>query len=112
MSSQPKERQITAYEALRSFGWIVPADFVFLGALVLTGITLVFWKIFGNPSALNVIAVILTAIFCILMWIVVLIYRCSYFVLLARSDINLLPEASARLAVSYLSGNKQQSTPK
>jgi len=41
-----------------------------------------------------------------LIWLISLVFRCSWFVLKAHADIAMLPNASARIAVAYLSGQK------
>jgi hypothetical protein len=91
----------TKWEALKARGWWLPYDWGMVALLAGTLVTLFFWKIFGDPTALNLIAVLLVDIFIALLWIVSLIFRCSCFVLETQADINLMPEASARIVAGY-----------
>jgi uncharacterized RDD family membrane protein YckC len=91
----------THFEALKARGWWLPYDWAVVAALALTFVTLLFWRIFGSPTALNLIAVLLVNIFIALLWIISLVFRCACFVLETQADINLMPEASARIVAGY-----------
>jgi hypothetical protein len=91
----------TKWEALKARGWWLPYDWAMVVLLAATVVTLFFWKIFGDPSALNLIAVLLVDIFIALLWIISLIFRCSCFVLETQADINLMPEASAKIVAGF-----------
>lgn len=91
----------TKWEALKARGWWLPYDWCVVILLGASFVTLFFWKIFGDPTAINFIAMLLVDIFLCLLWIISLIFRCSCFVLETQADINLMPEASARIVAGY-----------
>jgi hypothetical protein len=91
----------TKWEALKARGWWLPYDWGMVVALAATVVTIFFWWVFGTPTALNLIAVLLVDILIALLWIISLIFRCSCFVLETQADINLMPEASARIVAGY-----------
>jgi hypothetical protein len=91
----------TKWEALKARGWWLPYDWAIVVLLVTTLVTLLFWRIFGSPTALNLIAVVLVDIFIAQLWLISLVFRCSCFVLETQADINLMPEAAARIAAGY-----------
>lgn len=91
----------TKWEALKARGWWLPYDWFVVVLLGASFVTLFFWKIFGDPTAINFIAMLLVDIFLCLLWIISLIFRCSCFVLETQADINLMPEASARIVAGY-----------
>lgn len=90
--------------ALFQVGFIRPVDFVALGTILATTITTFFWWAFGTPTWQNVVLVLLGVALVFQAWIVILVYRACYHVIMARSEINTMPEAAAKLAVSYQIG--------
>lgn len=94
----------TKWQALKARGWIQPFDYVMGAGIVLSLVTLLFWRIFGAPTALNVVAVVLVDIFIAQLWLISLVFRCSCFVLETQADINLMPESAARIVAGYFSG--------
>lgn len=109
MAQQPPnvlapEAALTRFQAQRKLGLFAPLDYTVF-ALVLVGwITLGFWALFGNPQPMQLIAAALVNIFLLQCWIIVLVYRCLVFVLDVQADINLLPEAAARIVVGFWEG--------
>lgn len=97
---------MSRWEALKAAGWWTPYDWAMLGLLCLTWLTAIFWKIFGEPTALNLVAILLVNISFKLVWVISLVFRASSFVLTLTADVNMLPVHSARLAVAYLQGKK------
>lgn len=95
---------MTRRQALRQVGWIAGIDYTFMVMIAMCFITLLFWKIFGNPQPFNILACVLTACALIQVWIVVLIFRCSLFVLDLQATINLMPDHAARIVMSAYSG--------
>ncbi len=85
-----------------SAGLLRPIDIVFAGGFFTACVTVVYWRIFGSPSAEQLVVVLLTTIAYFQMWLLVLLLRIGVIVLRARADINMMPEAAARLAVSAL----------
>ena len=82
-------------------------DAVMLGLILSVWVTLGFWKIFGDPSPMNLIAGALVNISVTQFWLISLAYRCAFFVLQTRADVNLLPMEAARLALGYMTGGRR-----
>lgn len=98
---------MTRWEAYWAAGFIKPYDFVMLSLFLLTVVTTVFWSLFGNPSATQVLIVLVSLVILLQVWIVSLVFRCSDFVLNAHADIHLLPVEAARIVSAYAgSGSK------
>lgn len=92
---------ITKWQALKARGWWLPYDTAIVILLAVTLVTLFFWRVFGAPTALNLIAVVLVDIFLAQLWLISLVFRCSCFVLETQADINLMPESAARIVAGY-----------
>lgn len=97
---------MTRWEALKAAGWWTPYDWIMLSLVLFTWVTAMFWKIFAEPSALNLVAIFMVSISLKLIWLISLVFRASSFVLTLTADVNMLPVHSARLAVAYLQGKK------
>ncbi len=95
---------MTRWQALRAAGWIAGIDFAIMTVLGLFLLTGAYWGFFGSPTALQVIGLMLGAAIIMLLWIVILIFRCMDFVLSTQADINLMPETAARMAVLFMRG--------
>lgn len=93
---------ITKWQALKARGWIQPYDYVMITIVLGTVVTLFFWWLFGQPTALNIVAVVLVDIFIAQLWSISLVFRCACFVLETQADINLMPESAARIVAGYL----------
>ena len=109
MAEQPPnvlapEKALTRFQAQRKLGLFAPLDYTIGALMACAWITLGFWRLFGTPEPIHLIAVALVNIFLIQCWIVVLVYRCLVFVLDVQADINLLPEAAARIVVGFWEG--------
>ena len=87
--------------SLIQVGFIRPVDYAVTGLLSLIGVTTFFWWLFGAPTWQHLVLVYLSVITILAGWLVILVYRCCYHVIMARSEINTMPEAAAKLAVSY-----------
>jgi hypothetical protein len=94
----------TKFQALKERGWWQPLDWIMLGLFGSSLITLFFWRVFGAPTTLNVIAVLLVDILVALAWLIILSFRCACFVLETQADINLMPESAARIAAAFITG--------
>jgi hypothetical protein len=94
--------------ALFQVGFIRPMDFVAVGTILSTLVTTFFWATFGHPTWQNVVLVALGLLLVTAWWAIILVYRCCYHVIMARSEINTMPDAAAKLAVSYQIGAKTQ----
>lgn len=95
-------------KALFQVGFIRPVDFVLAGSLLVTAITTFFWWFFGSPTWQHLVVVLLGTLHVLGLWIVILVYRSIFHVVMARSEINTMPDAAAKLAVSYQIGVRSQ----
>ena len=100
------QQPMSQWQALKEAGWWSPMDWTMLVVIGLVWLTALYWKVFGDPGALQLIAFLLITIIIMLLWLIVLVLRGSLFVLRTHADIATLPEASARIAAAYLSGPK------
>jgi hypothetical protein len=95
----------TKFQALKARGWWQPLDWIMLGIFGGSLVTLFFWWVFGTPTVLSLIAVLLVDILIALAWLIILSFRCACFVLETQADINLMPESAARIAAAFITGN-------
>lgn len=94
-------------KALWEVGFVRPIDLMYAAVMAMCAVTAMFWCIFGNPT---VIALLTTAVSMLVMfqlWLILLLYRCLYFIIQTRADINLMPEQAAKLALLYQAGGHQ-----
>ncbi len=94
---------MTRFEAQRKLGLFAPHDFVTLGIIVISLVTLFFWWLFGQPTLQQVLLVMGMVIILLLVWVVILCYRILVFQLDMQADINLMPETAARIVKGYAS---------
>lgn len=102
------EKPMTRFEAQRKLGLIAPLDFTVLGLILFSWMTMGFWKLFGTPDAVHLIVMAVVNVVVMQVWIVVLCFRVMVFILDLGADINLLPEAAARIVVGYWEGRQQK----
>ena len=98
------EKPMTRFEAQRKLGLFATNDYVMLGLVALSLLLTANYAIFGSRNGVILILGVLTAIFFMLLWLVVLAYRVLVFILDLHSDIALMPEAAARIAAGYFEG--------
>jgi hypothetical protein len=103
---------LSQWEALKQAGWWRPFDWAMLALISAVWLTGFYWKVFGNPGIEGFIALLLVNISLLLVWIISLVFRCSWFVLRLNADIATLPTDAARIAVAYLSGQTPPPPPK
>jgi small-conductance mechanosensitive channel len=97
---------LTPAQAAVQAGLLKPYDAAMAAVILLCWVLTACWKIFGTPTALDIIAMILANIVFTQFWLISLVYRCAWFVLQTRADINLLPFESARLAANFMTGGR------
>lgn len=97
-------QNLSQYQALRQLGWIQPIDYLFMVAVCLVWLTLIAWKVFGQPTPWNAFACILIAFGLVQTWTVLLLFRCSHFILLMQAYLNDLPYEAARIVMGAYSG--------
>lgn len=103
----PETEKLSRFDAQRKLGLFAPHDFVMLSLIVAVWIVLGFWKLFGNPEAIQLVAGALVNIFLTQCWITVLVYRVLVFILDVQADINLMPEAASRIVIGFWEGRRK-----
>ena len=98
------EPVMTEYQARCQAGWMQPIDWVFIWMIIGALVTVMFWRIFATPSAINLIACLLVILFIFQIWLVLLTLRCALFVLKLRAAMELLPQEAARIVMGLYSG--------
>ena len=93
--------------ALWHFGWIRVLDILFILFILGIGVVTFFWWLFGKPTAIDLIASAVAVCFIFQVWIILLVFRCSRFVLDIIAEVKTMPEKAARLALAM----SQQSGP-
>ena len=106
--NQPKahtvvaEPTMTAYQALRHMNFFSNSDFILFSLVILTWTTLLFWKIFAQPTFQDVVFIALVSFTIVQIWLITLVYRCMHFVVLTQAYVNTLPQDAARIATAML----------
>jgi len=101
------EKPMSRFEAQRKLGLFAPLDFTMAALILFSWMTLGFWKLFGAPTANELIAFAIVNVVVTQLWIVVLCYRVLVFVLDLGADVNLMPESAARIVVGYWEGRNK-----
>ena len=87
--------------ALFEVGFIRLIDFIFLLSWIAVLATAsIFWYVDGLTVPRFLTLVFLQGSI-VGAWLIVLTYRTCYHVIMARSDINTMPDAAAKLAIAY-----------
>jgi hypothetical protein len=97
---------MTVWDALKAAGWWTAYDWIMFLLVSSAWLGIIAWKLFGSPTIIQLLTVVLIALSLKLAWLISLVFRCSYFVLRLNAELATLPEASARIAVAYLSGKQ------
>ena len=98
---------MTRWQALRMAGWVRTIDFIllFLAVLQVMGVTaLAIFLTDLKPVILACTGLVCTLLF----WLLLLGYRCMDFVLTLAADVNLMPDAAAKMVVQYYAGSQQR----
>ena len=95
---------MSRFEAQRRLGLFAGLDYTAVVLIVLVWVTLGFWKLFGTPTATQLIALAVVNIFITQCWLIVLAYRCLVFILDLHADVGLMPEAAARIVIGFHEG--------
>lgn len=101
------EKPLTRFQAQRKLGLIAGFDYTVLGLILFSWMTMGFWKLFGQPEAIHLVIMAIVNVVLMQAWIVTLCYRVMVFILDLGADINLLPEAAARIVVGYWEGRNK-----
>jgi len=98
--------------ALRHLGWIQPVDYLCMVLIGFCWLTLLAWKIFGQPTPGNLLCCAAIAGVITQLWTIALVFRCSHFVLLIQAYLNTLPEEAARIVMASYSGQVRRPVPR
>jgi hypothetical protein len=110
-TSAPAEPSMTRTQALLKMGFFQVVDILFIVLFVAAGACFVYhvsrvemdlrWVLIGLFSTFAVL----------LIWAVILAFRCMSFVLDMMADINLMPEAAARIVAGFYTSNPNAKVP-
>lgn len=101
------EKPLTRFQAQRKLGLFAPLDYTAIILIAFIWMTLGFWKLFGNPEPIHLVALAIVNIFLTQCWVMVLLYRVLVFILDVQADINLMPEAAARIVLGFWEGRRK-----
>lgn len=104
----PEGVQLTRFQAQLRLGLFAAHDWVMFGFILFSLLVIAAFAVAGLLTWIKAIVCLLAACLCALAWLIVLVYRCLVFILDAHSDISLMPEAAARIAVGYFEGRSPQ----
>lgn len=97
---------ISQWQALKQAGWWAGFDWTMLGLIGVIWLTVLYWTILGQPTAMVIVIALLISIVIMLVWLLWAIFRCALFVLRLHADVAMMPESAARLAAAYLAGKQ------
>lgn len=98
------EPVMSQYGALRHLGWIQPIDYLLMLLVIFSWLTIAAWKIFGQPTPWNIVSCVMVSMVLMQTWVVILVFRCSHFVLLIQAYLNTLPDEAAKIVMAAYSG--------
>lgn len=96
--------------ALLTAGLVRPVDGFFVAILVVGALTMLYWRIFGSPTAQQMIVVLLATVAFFQLWVLLVLLRVGVMLLQVRADVNLMPEAAARIAAQIRLGGAPSAT--
>ncbi len=100
---------LTRFKAQLKFGLFAKWDYTMLSGIVAIWlITGFYWWFRPEPSFQVVIVALLASILLGIGWLIVLVYRVLVWVLDVQADINLLPQAAARIVAGYYEGRGEK----
>lgn len=100
---------MTRFQAQRALGLFAPHDYLMLACVVLSLAGCAAYCAFNpEPNLVKVVLVGCAIIVFMLAWLIVLVYRAMVFTLDLHSEVALMPEASARIAVGFLQGTPKK----
>lgn len=102
------QQQFTQWQALRAVGWVQPIDFVMVFLIFMTAMTAIFWSIFSEPTGIQLMTCAIVGFTIGQLWLVLLIFRCSHFVLVVQASFENLPYEAARIAMAGIQGRPME----
>jgi len=100
----PDDVTLTRFQAQVKLGLFAAHDWLMLALIIFSLLALGAFAVTGQLTWIKAAVLLLCSCLFALAWLIVLVYRCLVFILDAHSDIQLMPEAAARIAVGYFEG--------
>lgn len=102
MAELPKPRSQVQYEALKAVGFVQRVDKLVAFFLVFSWLAVlsINWMCrlgILSLAPFNLLTHLQVCIFVTLLWLVVLVFRCTYFVIQLMARVNLMPYEAARI---------------
>lgn len=97
----PPEPQMTRRQALLKLGFFQAIDAIYLANFAALFVIMGVRGCFFSATQMEVLIWIASALAVGQIWLITLSFRIAWFVLSAQADINLLPEAAARIVLGY-----------
>jgi len=88
-------------KALIDVGFVSWVDLIAVMVFMGSSLVLFFWWLFGDPSAMKVMACGMGLLMFTLLWAIVLVFRCCWFVLQTLAELKNMPAHAAKLAVAF-----------
>lgn len=88
-------------KALLEVGFIKPIDALLLAMWIAVIVTAIFFWHQGTLTVDRFLILAFIQVTVVGVWAISVIYRTCFQIIMARSDINTMPEAAAKLAISY-----------
>jgi dolichyl-phosphate-mannose--protein O-mannosyl transferase len=104
----PEGAPISRFQAQLNLGLFAAHDWVMFGLIAVSLVCIPLFAIWGELTTTKTIICLLCACFFSLAWLIVLVYRCLVFILDLHSDVALMPEAAARIAVGFFEGRSKK----
>jgi hypothetical protein len=89
------------WRAVWAAGWIKVDDFIFLFILASVAFALPLHFFLWGIDNITILYYLLVETLVSVWWLILLVFRFGLFVLQVRADINLMPEAAAKMAISF-----------
>ncbi len=102
----PEDANLTRFQAQIKLGLFAAHDWMMFALILFSLLAIGAFAVTGQLTWIKAAVLLLCACLFGLAWLIVLAYRCLVFILDAHSDIQLLPEAAARIAVNYFEGRE------
>lgn len=110
-TSAPTEPPMTRTQALLKMGFFQTVDILFIVLFLLAGACFVFQASRVEMDLRWVLICLFATVAVLGIWAVILAFRCMSFVLDMMADINLMPEAAARIVAGFYASNPAAKIP-
>lgn len=112
----PRPAPQSQYEALKAVGFIQLVDKVVVSTTVLTWLVVIGWNYMCRHGILllepfNLLVYLQVTILAWVAWVVVLVFRCTYFVLQLTASVKLMPYEAARILEAHRAGGQPVQVP-